>query len=85
MYCLALFAFCGWLYFSPRSATGLPTGLVVYDDAGRQYLRRPLVSHRLRLAGRPDYLIETAEGLVLSSSNPARVPGLDRTPLMWPS
>ena len=61
---LALFAFCGWLYFSRRSATGLPAGLLVYDDAGRQHLQRPLVSHRLRLAGRPDYLIETAAGLV---------------------
>jgi hypothetical protein len=61
---LALFAFCGWLYFSRRSATGSPAGLLVYDDAGRQHLQRPLVSHRLRLAGRPDYLIETAEGLV---------------------
>ena len=61
---LALFAFCGWLYFSRRSATGLPAGLLVYDDAGRQHLQRPRVSHRLRLAGRPDYLIETAEGLV---------------------
>ena len=61
---LALFAFCGWLYFSRRSATGLPAGLLVYDDAGRQHLQRPLVSHRLHLAGRPDYLIETAEGLV---------------------
>jgi CRISPR-associated exonuclease Cas4 len=61
---LALFAFCAWLYFSRRSATGLPAGLLVYDDAGRQHLQRPLVSHRLRLAGRPDYLIETAEGLV---------------------
>ena len=60
---LALFAFCGWLYFSRRSATGLP-GALVYDDAGRQHLQRPLVSHRLRLSGRPDYLIETAEGLV---------------------
>ena len=61
---LALFAFCGWLYFSRRSATGLPAGLLVYDDAGRQHLRRALVSHHLRLAGRPDYLIETAAGLV---------------------
>ena len=61
---LALFALCGWLYFSRRSATGLPAGLLVYDDAGRQHLQRPLVSHRLRLAGRPDYLVETAEGLV---------------------
>jgi hypothetical protein len=26
-------ASCGWLYFSRRSATGLPAGLLVYDDA----------------------------------------------------
>ena len=61
---LALFAFCGWLYFSRRSSTGLPAGLLVYDDAGRRHLQRPLVSHRLRLSGRPDYLIETAAGLI---------------------
>jgi CRISPR/Cas system-associated exonuclease Cas4 (RecB family) len=61
---LALFAFCGWLYFSRRSATGLPAGLLVYDDAGRQHLQGPLVSHRLLLAGRPDYLIQTPQGLV---------------------
>jgi CRISPR-associated exonuclease Cas4 len=42
----------------------LPAELLVYDDAGRQHLQRPLVSRRFRLAGRPDYLIETAEGLV---------------------
>jgi CRISPR-associated exonuclease Cas4 len=61
---LALFAFCGWLYFTRRSSTGLPAGLLVYDDAGRQHLQRPLVSHRLCLSGRSDYLIETAAGLV---------------------
>jgi hypothetical protein len=43
---------------------GLPAELLVYDDAGRQRLQRPLVSHRPRLAGRPDYLIETAAGFV---------------------
>jgi hypothetical protein len=42
----------------------LPVGLLVYDDAGRQHLQRPLVSHRLWLSGRPDYLIETTEGLI---------------------
>jgi len=61
---LALFAFCGWLYFSHRSATDLPAGLLVCDDASRQHLQRPLISHRLPLAGRPDYLIETDSGLV---------------------
>jgi hypothetical protein len=53
-------------------------GVLVDDDAGRQHLQRPLVSHRLRLSGRPDYLIGTAEGLVLvelkSGACPRSVP-----------
>ena len=61
---LALLAFFGWLYFARRSSTGLPPGAVVYDDAGRGHLERPLVSHRLHLVGRPDYLVEASEGLV---------------------
>jgi hypothetical protein len=59
---------------------------LVYDDAGRQHLQRPLVSHRLRLAGRPDYLIETAAGLVpvelKSGACPRSGP---RAAVMWPS
>jgi len=42
-------------------------------------------SYRLRLSGRPDYLIERPKAWSLSSSNPARVPALDRMPLMWRS
>ncbi|MBV9084605.1 MAG: CRISPR-associated protein Cas4 [Acidobacteriaceae bacterium] len=61
---LAGIAFIAWLYFRRRAQTGLPQGAVVYDDAGRQHLESPLVSHRFRLAGRPDYLIETADGIV---------------------
>jgi hypothetical protein len=40
---LLAFAFCGWLYFSRRSAAGLPAGLLVYDE-GRQHLQRTLVT-----------------------------------------
>jgi CRISPR-associated exonuclease Cas4 len=64
LFLLAAVAFVGWLFFSRRGNTGLPAGTVVYDDAGRQHLNRPLVSHRYRRAGRPDYLIKTPGGLV---------------------
>ena len=64
LFLLAAVALVGWLYFSRKRNTGLPSGAVVYNDAGRQDLNRPLVSHRYRLAGRPDYLIETKEGLL---------------------
>jgi CRISPR-associated exonuclease Cas4 len=64
LFLLAAVAFVGWLFFSRRGNTGLPDGTLVYDDAGRHHLNRPLVSHRYRLAGRPDYLIKTQGGLV---------------------
>lgn len=69
---LAVIAFFGWLYYQRKSGTGLPTGTIVYDDAGRHDLDRPLVSHRYGLVGKPDYLIETEDGLVpveLKSAN----------------
>ena len=57
---------------------GLPAGSLLYSDTGRPVGRvapaevgrdgrkqeRPLVSHALGLVGRPDYLIETEDGVV---------------------
>jgi CRISPR-associated exonuclease Cas4 len=41
-----------------RSATGLPSGRVVYADTSRwQRAERPLFSRRHQLAGKPDYLV----------------------------
>ena len=48
-----------------RQQVGLPVGTVVSSDTG--YERVPgvaLVSHGLRLAGKPDFLIRTKEGLI---------------------
>ena len=43
---------------------GLPDDRVVYQDADqRRDLERPLVSQRHGLTGKPDYLVETANGL----------------------
>jgi len=61
--CLAGVTFVGWLYFRRRE-TGLPDGTVLYSDAGRRHAVRPLVSQRYRLAGRPDYLVNTGHGVV---------------------
>ena len=60
---LAAIALIARLYFR-KSYTRLPTGELVYDDAGRLHLERPLVSHRYRLTGKPDYLIDTENGVV---------------------
>jgi hypothetical protein len=80
---LALFAFCGWLYFSRRSATGLPA-LLVYDDAGRNSSGRWFHTVSVSRAARTTSL-RRPQAWSLSNSNPARVRGLDRMPLMWPS
>ena len=70
---LAVVALGGWLYFR-RHQTGLPPGTVVYTDAGRRHPGRPLVSHRYRLAGRPDYLVNTGHGVVPVELKSARCP-----------
>jgi CRISPR-associated exonuclease Cas4 len=45
--------------------SGIPEGRLVFQDVDRRReLRRPLVSRRCGLAGKPDYLLETTEGLV---------------------
>ena len=43
--------------------TGLPAGQVVYSDTGvERTVPEPLVSHRLGLIGKPDYLVEVQGG-----------------------
>lgn len=47
------------------ACSGIPEGRLVFQDADRRRaLRRPLVSLRYGLTGKPDYLVETTEGLV---------------------
>ena len=77
--------FAARFYFGRRSVPGLPAGLLVYDDADRQHLQRPLVSRCLRLAGRPYYLIETGAGLVPVELKSGACPRSGPMPLMWPS
>lgn len=45
--------------------SGVPDGRVVYQDTDRRRgLERPLVSSRYGLTGRPDYLVQAADGLI---------------------
>ena len=63
---LFVLAFLVWTTANHRiSRTGLPDGRVVYQDVERRRtLVRPLVSLRHGLTGKPDYLVETNDGLV---------------------
>ena len=45
--------------------SGVPDGNVLYQDADRRHqLTRPLLSQRIGLVGKPDYLLKTVEGIV---------------------
>jgi CRISPR-associated exonuclease Cas4 len=61
-----LLALLVWVHAGRRIArSGVPAGRVISQDADRRRaLHRPLVSLRYGLAGKPDYLVETTEGLV---------------------
>ncbi|MCB0200678.1 MAG: hypothetical protein KDI03_11480, partial [Anaerolineae bacterium] len=45
--------------------SGLPEGKLVYADTGRwSAVAKPYFSERYRLTGKPDYLVDTDDGLV---------------------
>lgn len=62
---LAFAALVAWAYFRRRDETGgLPQGHVTYQDTDGRRIRKTLVSHRYGLAGRPDYVVQTPDGIV---------------------
>lgn len=62
---LAAIALLGWLFFRARAGKSpVPVGEIVFQDSERIEMLEPLVSHELRLTGKPDYLIRTKAGLV---------------------
>jgi len=70
---LALAIALWWVAGRLQRATGLPAARVRYDDSGAgRRLERPLVSHRHRLVGRPDYLLEDGPALVPVEVKPGR-------------
>lgn len=65
---LILFAAGGWLYLRAgrqQQAAGLPAGEIISADTGGwRRTDHPLISHRYQLVGRPDYVVDTGEGLI---------------------
>lgn len=63
---LVIFAlFLLWLSGRQRRGLGLPEGRVLYSDTGAERrLQQPLYAQDLQLVGKPDYLVESAKGLV---------------------
>lgn len=62
-----------WMARWQQRRTGLPYARVRYDDASLgEQLERPLLSHRYRLTGRPDYLLERRGRLIPVEVKPTR-------------
>jgi CRISPR-associated exonuclease Cas4 len=72
---LFLLTIGAWLWSRERSAqSGLPAGEVIYTDTGAWFPnQRSLVAPLYKLAGKPDYLVQQADGSLipveLKSSN----------------
>lgn len=69
------------LYFRAerqRQSAGMPAGEVIAADVGAwRRSERPLLSRRYGLVGRPDYLVDTADGLVPVEVKASRLVGPD--------
>lgn len=62
---LALGLLLLWLARRGRVRSGLPEGRVVYTDtSGWRRPERPLFSSRLRITGKPDYLVDDGDGII---------------------
>jgi len=67
-----------WLWRRARAVrqeSGLPAGRVTYADTGAwRRCERPFFSRRYRLTGRPDYLVDSAAGIVPVEVKSGRTP-----------
>lgn len=62
-----------WLGRRTRASTGVPRGEIISrDTAGWEAPPNALVSHRYRLAGRPDYLVREGNDVIPVEVKPAR-------------
>ena len=60
---LAVAALLLW-FGLPRRESAFPLGEIVYEAAGKVRVDEPLVSHRYKLTGQPDYVVQTKRGPV---------------------
>ena len=86
--CMALAAVIYGAARRVAAQTGLPEGKLIYSDTGfvtgklgpattdeyGRKVERPLVSERFGLIGRPDYLVETGDGIIPVEVKSARMP-----------
>lgn len=64
-----------WISGQQRKKLGLPEGRVLYSDMGRKReLAEPLYAEDLNLVGKPDYLVESRDGLVPVEIKSGRTP-----------
>jgi CRISPR-associated exonuclease Cas4 len=72
---LAFAAALFWLSGKQRTRLGLPEGRVLYSDTGtRREMEAPLFADDLCLVGKPDYLVESREGLIPVELKSGRTP-----------
>lgn len=66
---LILLAAVVWLWSyseQTRKATGLPKGKIIYTDSGTWFPNQnALYAEDIQLAGKPDYLVEQADGSII--------------------
>lgn len=64
---LALLAVAAWIWSRHlHGRTGLPTGNVIYTDTGTWFPNdQPLYAQDLHLVGKPDYLVQQADGEIV--------------------
>lgn len=73
--CLLLAALSLMAARGARARAGIPQGRIVYSDVGtEQQPSKALVSQRYRLAGKPDYIVSTADGDVPVECKSTRAP-----------
>lgn len=64
---LLLLAAASWMWYRGLAdATGLPAGDVIYSDSGDWFTNdEVLAAPNLRLSGKPDYLVQQRDGMVI--------------------
>ncbi len=53
-----------WFASRQRRKSGIPRGRIVYEDVGIGTPRKPLLSSRYMLVGKPDYIVEKDGSLI---------------------
>lgn len=79
---MLILALLTWAVANARlRQSGVPAGTVILQDVNRRRaVARPLISQRYGLVGKPDYLVDTADGLVPVEVKSRRSPNAEPHP-----